>query len=88
MPKENDGNTGKFVRDTIIEQPEIVNALAPTVVFGKKAKVLRRASCSPVPPMIVGIHGISSFGERSREPHVTTGMLGNTMSDLDDGFRS
>src|SRR5215472_17757794 len=72
--------------NALVEQPEIIDAFAPSFTFSQEAQIIG-CFCRPsVPAMIVGIDGIALLIQGLCEGRITCAVLRQPVNNLDRGL--
>jgi hypothetical protein len=86
VANENNWKSRLRLSDVPVQLPKIVHALLPSVLFGEKAKIIRRLCGAAVAAMVIGIDCVTRCGKLFRQSRVASGMFCQPMRNLHHSY--
>jgi len=87
MAEDHDWRLGMVRSDSLVQLPEIMDALVPAIAFGEKSQVRGLRRRAPVSAMIVGVNRVAFATQVCGYPRITGGVFRPTVRDLHNRLR-
>src|SRR5215471_15013860 len=87
VTKQHNRYSRMFSSDMAVEHPQVIQAQPPTIARAQEAELISIFASLAMTTMIVGVNSKACIRESLPQPSVSSGMLGQPMSNLHHGFR-